>query len=204
MLKRRTMTTLIAALPLMASGASVRHASAQTGSPAVALVKTASDELVAIVNASGSREEKRRRLQQVIDAAVDIDGLGRFCLGRFWQTATPDQRTQYLARFHEMMVIEIAGHLGDYRGVLVAIGPVRPNADTEIVATTVTRPDSPAAQVDWVVSTQAGKPKIVDLIAGGTSMRVTQRGDFTAYLASHQNDMHDLILAMSEKITQGE
>ena len=167
-------------------------------------MKTASDELVAIVNAAGSREEKRRRLQQVIDATVDIEGLGRFCLGRFWQTATPDQRAQYLLRFHEMMVIAIAGHLGAYRGVLVAIGPVRPNADTEIVATTVTRPDNPAAQIDWVVSTQAGKPKIVDLIAGGSSMRVTQRGDFTAFLASHQNDMHDLIEAMNEKITQGE
>jgi len=204
MLKRRTMTSLLATVPLMASAALAQRAWGQSGSQAVALVKSASDDLVAIVNAGGSREEKRRRLQQVIDSAVDIEGLGRFCLGRFWQTATPDQRAQYLARFHAMMVIEIAGHLGEYRGVLVAIGSVRPNADTEIVATTVTRPDSPEAQVDWVVTTQAGKPKIVDLIAGGTSMRVTQRGDFTAYLASHQNDIHNLIEAMSDKITQGD
>jgi phospholipid transport system substrate-binding protein len=204
MLKRRTMTTFIGAAPLIASSALGQRAWGQSGSPAAALVRTTSDQLIAIVSASGSREDRRRRLKQVIDATVDIDDLARFCLGRFWQSAAPDQRAQYLARFEEMMVIEISGHLGEYRGVLIAIGPVRANADTEIVVTTVTRPDNPATQVDWVVSTQTGRPKIVDLIAGGTSMRLTQRGDFSAYLASHQNDMRELIEAMGQKVTEGE
>jgi phospholipid transport system substrate-binding protein len=135
---------------------------------------------VAVVNGAGSPAETRRRLQEVIASTVDVDDIARFCLGRFWQIATPDQQTQYMALFHDLLVTEIAGHLGEYQGVRVTMGLARASADTEIVITTVDRPNNPTTQVDWVVSTSSGSPKIVDLLAEGTSMRLTQSADFTA------------------------
>ena len=89
MLKRRTITTLIGAVPLIASYGRSQRAWGQSSSSAVALVKTTSDELVTIVNAAASREDKRRRLQQVIDNTVAIEDLGRFCLGRFRRSPRP-------------------------------------------------------------------------------------------------------------------
>jgi phospholipid transport system substrate-binding protein len=56
--------------------------------------------------------------------------------------------------------------------------------------------------VDWVVSTSSGTPQIVDLIAEGTSMRITQASDFTAFLAHHQYNVEDLIAAMRQKSAQ--
>jgi len=64
------------------------------------------------LDGAGSPEEKRRRLQQIIDATVDVDEIARFCLGQFWRIATPDQQAQYLFAFHDLLVTEIAGHLG--------------------------------------------------------------------------------------------
>jgi phospholipid transport system substrate-binding protein len=66
------------------------------------------------------------------------------------------------------------------------MGPARASADTEIVITIVERPQFPTMQVDWVVSTGTGHPKIVGLPAGGTSMRLTQSSDFTSCLSRHQ------------------
>jgi len=82
------------------------------------------------------------------------------------------------------------------------MGLARTSTDTEIVITTVERPKNPATQVDWVVSTSSGNPKIVDLLAEGTSLRLTQSSDFTAYLARHQYNIHELIEGMRQLIAQ--
>jgi phospholipid transport system substrate-binding protein len=179
-----------------------RRAWALPSEQAVDFVKSTSDRLVAVVNSPDPPQEKRRQLQTVIDATVDVDDIARFCLGRFWRIATPDQQTQYMALFHDLLLTEIAGHFGEYQGVGVTMGLARASADTEIVITTVDRPKSPPTQVDWVVATNTGSPKIVDLLAEGTSLRLTQAADFTAYLARHQYNIHELVEAMRQRIGQ--
>ena len=92
--------------------------------------------------------------------------------------------------------------LAHYQGVRVSIGLTRSAKDAEIVITTVERANNPTYQVDWIVSTSTGKPRIVDLLAGGTSLRMTQSNDFAAYLARHQYNIHELIEGMRQLITQ--
>lgn len=204
MLTRRTVLIMAASLVLVLGGpGAMRQGWAQRGEQAVAFVKTTSGRLTAIVNSDASPQDKRLRLQEVIDSAVDVDDIARFCLGRFWRIATPDQQSLYLPLFRKMLVTEIADHLGEYRGVQVAMGLARTSEDTEIVITMVSRPKNPTTQVDWVVSTTTGAPKIVDLLAGGTSMRLTQSADFGAYLSRHQYSVADLIEAMRQQIAQG-
>ncbi|MGD0105848.1 MAG: ABC transporter substrate-binding protein [Rhodopila sp.] len=206
MLKRRAATTTIgcAVLLLLLPSGSVRRAVAQPNERAIAFVTKTSGQLVAIVNSSDSAEQKHHHLQEVIVSTVDVDDIARFCLGRFWRIATPEQQQQYMALFHDLLVTEIAGHLGEYQGVKVTIGLARASEDTEIVITTVERPDNPVTQIDWVIATNTGGPKIVDLLAGGTSLRLTQSADFAAYLARHQYNIHELIEGMRQRIAQSQ
>jgi phospholipid transport system substrate-binding protein len=57
-------------------------------------------------------------------------------------------------------------------------------------------------QVDWVVSTASGQPKIVDLLAEGTSIRLTQSSDFTSFLSRHQYNIHELLEGMRQLVAQ--
>jgi phospholipid transport system substrate-binding protein len=98
------------------------------------------------------------------------------------------------------LVTKIAGHLGEYQGVQVSLGLARASEDTEIVITKVERPNNPPTRIDWVIATNTGGPKIVDLLAEGTSLRLTQAADFTAYLARHQYNIHELIEGMRQRI----
>lgn len=175
---------------------------AQPAQRAVSFVRSTANQLVAVVNSADDPRDKRRRLQEVISATVDVDDIGLFCLGRFWHIATSEQRKQYLDLFAELLVTKIEGHLGEYQGVRVSVGLARAAEDTEIVSTIVERPNNPPYQVDWIVSTSSGSPKIVDLLAGGTSLRLTQSSDFAAYLARHQYNIHELIEAMRQMIGQ--
>lgn len=202
--RRSVIITLIQATGVLVTEKRLaRRAWAQPAKQAVSFVESTANQLVAIVNSADTAREKRRRLQQVIDATVDVNDIALFCLGRFWRIATPEQQKQYLGLFGDPLVTKIAGHLGEYKGVRLSMGLARGAEDTEIVITTIERPNNPTYQVDWVVSTSSGSPKIVDLLAGGTSIRLTQSSDFAAYLARHQYNIHELLEGMRQLIAQG-
>jgi len=134
---------------------------------------------------------------------VDVDGVGRFCLGRFWRAATPEQQRQYLELFHRVLQVSITSKMGDYQGVNFIMGRALPR-DSEVVAvsTTVLRPGNPPAKVEWLVSMASASPKVVDVMAEGTSLRLTQRDDYVSYLSRNNNRIQALIDAMRRQSNQ--
>jgi len=173
---------------------------AQATERAVAFVKATGDKLVAVVNGPGSAADKRQALTKIIDSAVDVDGIARFCLGRFWRQASPEQQKRYIDLFHQVLVTNITAKLGEYQGVKFTMGRGRQQDDEEIVSTTVERPNNPPTAVDWKVSQESGGMKIVDVIAEGTSLRLTQRQDYASYLSHNNNDVDALITAMRQQV----
>jgi phospholipid transport system substrate-binding protein len=169
-------------------------------SGANAFVKQFANSLVSIVNGPEGNAQKKASLGPVIDNNVDVARIARFCLGRFWATATPAQQSEYTTLFHQVLLNEISGHLGDYRGVSYAMtGDTSQGADT-LVGTLINRPNAPAANVKWVVDSSGGSPKVVDVIAEGTSMRLTQRNDYASYLSQHGNSIDALIAALKKQL----
>ena len=200
---RRIAMIVIAAVALrITSPKLIRDAWAQSGEQAVRFVKNTSEQLADIVNSTTSPQEMRDRLKKVVDSTVDVDDVARFCLGRFWRLATPDQQKQYTTLFRDLLVMKIANHLGEYRGVQITTGLARKSADTQIVITTIEGPRTSTRRVDWVVSTSTGAPRVVDLLAGGTSLRLTQSADFISYLAQNNYSIQDLIDAMRQMLRQ--
>ena len=177
-------------------------ASAQTVDKATAFVQQTGDRLVAVVNGSAAVADKRRALTQILEVAVDVDGIARFCLGRFWRTASPDQQKRFITAFHEVLVTNISSKLGEYRGVKLTVQHGRQQDDEAIVTSIVERPNNPPTAVDWVVEQPATAPRIIDVVAEGTSLRLTQRQDYASYLARNNSDVDALINAMKQQIAQ--
>lgn len=193
MLTRRIFLTLSAAsAALLIAGP---PAWAQAGD-ATGFVRQLGDELVAVVNGPGSVAEKRRRLDPLIEQSVDIDAIGRFCLGRFWNTATPQQRQEFQSLFHQVMLTNIAGKLGDFQGVRFAMTTTSQREGGTFVGTTISRPNQQPNNVQWVVSNASGRPRIIDVIAEGTSLRLTQRSDYAAFLSRNGSNVDALLDAM--------
>jgi phospholipid transport system substrate-binding protein len=197
---RRIFLALTAASLVPAAGRLVRPAMAQSAGRASDFVKNIGDQLVAVVNGAGSDRDKRTRLTQIIDTAVDVDGVARFCLGRFWRTASPEQQKRYTDLFHQVLVNNITSKLGEYQGVRFTMGRSQQRDDNEVVTTVLDRPNRPSTNVDWIITGGASSPKIVDVIAEGTSLRLTQRSDYAAYLSRNNNNIDSLISAMRQQI----
>jgi phospholipid transport system substrate-binding protein len=198
MINRRNFLTLAAVSALLPL--SVRAQSA--ADKAAAFVKSTGDRLVAVVNGPGSTSVKRAQMTQIINNDVDVEGIGRFCLGRYWKQATPEQQKQYLALFHEVLVTNITAKLGEYQGVTFTMGRSRPQDEEAVVSTTVIRPNNPPTAVDWIIANPTNTPKIIDVVAEGTSLRLTQRQDYASYLTHNNGSVDALIAAMKNQISQ--
>ena len=195
---RRDALTLTIAAGLLAWGGTV-SARAQ-GSSAASFVNQFASQLVAIVNGPQPAAQKKLALGPVIDRNVDVAKVARFCLGRFWSSATPDQQAQYTTLFHQVLLNTISGHLGEYRGVTYAMRGETPQGADTLVGTVINRPNQPAVNVQWVVDTTGGSPKVVDVVAEGTSMRLTSRSDYASYLGRHGNNISALLSALHQQL----
>ena len=67
------------------------------------------------------------------------------------------------------------------------------------MGTVIRRPNQQPNNVQWVVSQATGRPKIIDVIAEGISLRVTQRSDYSAFISRNNNDVNALISAMRQQ-----
>jgi len=193
---RRTVLTGAAAL-VLAGITGLRPAMAQQAQ-ADAFVKAFANQLVAVVNGPGSSASKQQALAPLIENSVDVAAIARFCLGRYWNTATPAQQATYTQLFHQVLLNNISGHLGEYQGVTYTMTGSHPQGDDTLVGTVINRPNAPPANVQWVV--RNGTPKILDVVAEGTSLRLTQRQDYSSYLSRHGGSIDALLAALKRQL----
>ena len=165
-------------------------------------IQTTAAELIHLMTGARDAEARRQRLQPFIERVVDVDGVAQFCIGRAWQTATPEQRATYLRLFRLVLVNSIAGHLGDYSPGDVAISTGRPSPRPEgmLVPTTIMRPNNKPVSISWLVADVGGQLRIVDVMAEGVSLRITQRSDYAAFLNKNSGQAAALIDAMQHQV----
>jgi len=155
LIPRRILLALTALLGLLGAPALAATAPDQ----AVSLVTTTGNQLVGLINGGADNATRRAALQSIVDSNVDVDGIAKFCLGRFWRTATPAQQQDYLAVFHATLMRNLTANLGDYQGVTFTVGQVMPRDDGSVaVQTVLTRPNNAPNNVQWVVTDAGGSP----------------------------------------------
>lgn len=166
------------------------------------VLKLGSD-LVSVIDGPGTYVEKKRQLQPLVERAVDIPGIARFCLGRFWRTATPQQQADYVQLFHSVLLNNIFGKIGQFQGVTFNATTTTQREGDTLVGTSIKRPNQQANNVQWVVASVGGQPKVIDVLAEGTSLRLTQRSDYASYLQRNNDNVGALISAMRQQLSRG-
>ena len=171
-------------------------ARAQGATGATSFIANLGTALTQIVNSPGTYEDKKRRLAPLIDQDVDTVAIARFCLGRYLRIATPQQQQEYMQLFRQVLLTNVFGKLGEFQGVTFRMTTTTQTDEGFIVGTLIQRPNQKPNNVQWVVSDTSGTPKIIDVKAEGTSLRLTQRNDYTSYLTRNGDNVGALLQAM--------
>lgn len=183
-----------------ASGASYTEASAsQAGATergAFDFVKSTTDKgLKFLADANASKAQKTSDFRKLLSASFDLDTIGRFALGRYWNAATPAQQKEYLGLFHKMVVDVYSNRFDEYKGQKIEVRSFRSigNGDTLVSSYLVPPNGGEEVQVDWRVRNKGGSYKVVDVLVAGVSMSVTQRSDFASVIQRGGGNVDALI-----------
>jgi phospholipid transport system substrate-binding protein len=166
-------------------------------------VRSLGQELVSAIDSSDPTARRRERVAAILRRKVDVDGVGRFILGRWWRQASPAEHQEYMRLFEETLVNNLSARLGEYRGVRISLdrAPQR-SEDGVLVSTIIGRPNAAPFSLDWRVDEVDGKPRVVDVIAEGTSLRLTQRSEYSSVIQNHGGQVAALLAAMRNQLQQ--
>lgn len=171
---------------------------------ATAFVERAGQDLVNAINDPRLNQTQRRdRVASILRSAIDIEGTGRFILGRHVRQASPSELQDYLKLFDEIIIRNLSARFGEYRGVKFSLGRSQQRTEEDaLVSTLIERPNTPAFTLDWRVAEINGQPRVVDVIAEGTSLRLTTRSEYSAVIQRNGGRVAALLDAMRGQITQ--
>ncbi len=167
-------------------------------------IQTTGQDLVAAINDTRSDLAARRlHVAAVLRKAVDIEGVGRFIMGRWWRQATPQEQADYVKLFEETLIRNLSARFGEYQGVRFSLGRSQQRTEDDVLVNTIIeRPNSAPFALDWRVGEIGGQPKVVDVIAEGTSLRLTQRSEYSAVIQRNNGSITALLAAMKQQIQQ--
>lgn len=148
-----------------------------------------------------SEQQKTDQFRTLLFADFDMDTIGRFVLGTYWNRSSPAQRQEYQRLFREMIAHVWAERFEQYQGQKFELRGARADGDKDTLVSSVIIPlENPEVQVDWRVRYKNGQYKIVDVVVEGVSLSVTQRSDFASVIQRGGGDVGVLLASMREQV----
>lgn len=154
-----------------------------------------------IINANVSQEEKDKRFEKLFNEYLDLDFIGKFVLGRYWNTATATERAEFIEVYRQMNIKTWSKRFDEFKGKkFIFNGTSASNSKNQIfVNTTVPMKQGAPAKVVWRVKDTNGTLKVVDIIIENVSLAITARNEYTAYIKKSKNGIADLIEDLRQK-----
>ena len=148
-----------------------------------------------IINSDVSQEEKDKRFEKLFKEYLDLDFIGRFVLGRYWKTATANERSEFIDVYRELNVKTWSSRFDEFKGKTFIFNGTSPsNSVGQIcVNTTVPMEQGAPAKVVWRVKETKGQMKVVDIIIENVSLAITARNEYTAYIKNSSDGVQGLI-----------
>ena len=142
-----------------------------------------------------SKEEKIKKLMEIANQTVDVNGIGLYTLGSYRKTITDDQVKQYKVLFRQYFLKSFSSRLAEYSNPEIeVISKKKLNENYTMVSSILVSTEKrPEVRIDWRIYTKnPEKPLIRDLIIEGLSLARTQKEEFSSIIQSNDGDINVL------------
>lgn len=188
---------LVALLLTAGTVAAPPRALAQAG--AVAFINQLGIQAIQVLGPGVPPAARVQRFRELFGADFDVPGIGRFVLGRYWRTATPEQQQQFLGLLKEYLAQAYAGRLAEYAGEKFQATNAAQQGGEVVVFSEITRNDGSKIHVEWHLVNNGGW-KITDAYVAGVSMAVTERDEFASVIQQGGGQVSYLLDRLRQKV----
>ncbi len=136
-----------------------------------------------------SQSQLESNFQSLLEEGFDVQAIGQFVMGRYWNRMSPDQQDRFIPRFKNRLKKSYANRFQEYRGVEFKVKEARQEGHYIIVSSTIQKPGGPLTPVDWRVR----DGKIHDVKVEGVSMSITIRDEYSALVQSNNGDIEKFL-----------
>jgi len=126
--------------------------------------------------------------------------MTQLAVGKYWRTATPEQKRALVTEFRNMLVRTYTKVFTVYRDQTVEVKPLKAGADATgeaTVKTIISKPGSQPVLVDYEMKKYDSGWKAFDISIEGVSMVMSYRGTFATQI--QQGGIEGLIKTLSDK-----
>jgi phospholipid transport system substrate-binding protein len=169
-----------------------------------ALIKNTVQEVIAIIKADKDIQAgDQKKIIALVDAKVlpnfDFSRMTQLAVGKYWRTATPEQKQSLVTEFRNMLVRTYTKVFTVYRDQTVEVKPSKiATDDTEVtVKTVISKPGSQPILVDYEMKKADSGWKVYDISIDGVSMVMSYRGTFATQI--QESGIDGLIKTLSVK-----
>jgi len=173
------------------------------------LIKNTVHEVIGVIKQDKDIQAgDQKKINALVDAKVlphfDFARMTQLAVGKYWRTATPEQKQALVTEFRNMLVRTYTKVFTVYRDQTVEVKPLRMAADdTEVtVKTIINKPGSQPIPVDYEMKIAADGWKVFDISIEGVSMVMSYRGTFASEI--QEKGIDGLIKTLSDKNTNAD
>ena len=140
------------------------------------------------------------RLAEAMGTLFDTPFMAQKSVGRYWKTATPEERARLVATFKRFSVSNYAGNFDGYDGeTFETQDVVESTHGTKLVRTRLLLGDGEVVQLNYRLRPVEGRWKIIDVYLNGTvSELALRRSEYSSLIKREGFD--SLLVALNEKI----
>src|SRR5215469_11733805 len=185
---------------ILIAGILAAHQPAAAAADPSALINNLGSRALDVLGKGTPESQRVARFRELLREDFDVPGIARFVLGRYWNTATEEQRAEFVKLFEEYIALAYSTRLAEYTGETFKVTGSRPDADGAIVSSQIIRPaGAQPVKVDWRLTGRNGAYKIADVSVDGISMAVTQRSEFASVIQHNGGQVQGLITMLRER-----
>jgi phospholipid transport system substrate-binding protein len=159
-----------------------------------------------ITNKALSEAQRTVQYHEILRKAFDLRTIGRFVLGRAWNSTSQGQQQEFMELF-EKLVVEIYGdRMKFYNGESFRVRGTRQESERDTIV--LSEIEHPGGQkpttVDWRVRKQGDNLAVIDVVINGVSQSVTQRQEYAAIIQRDGGKLDALLAHMRERVNAGQ
>ena len=170
--------------------------------PAI-LIEEIVNEASMILSSSDPVESKIIKLNAIAERNVDIEGIGRYTLGKFSKNLSEDDKIKFKKLFKSFFLKSFSSRLIDYSDPKINIVGEKVISNNYTIVNTILEETSknPQIEINWRIYTKnPDRPLIRDLMVGGLSLARVHKEEFKSIILSNNGDIKFLFKSLEEFI----